>query len=1082
MEELRSPHSQARLSSQVCFFFFKDDDDEQRVATAALCAILHQLVDQLLRRSIRHAKDVLGHVVSEFRSRGQRVTEDFGALWASLTSASLDERCGNIICVLDGLDECEDSSRTLLIRSLVLFYSSNERARDKSVIKFLITSRPFRSIEDQFHQLSIIRLKGEDETRLTSADVDLVVRSRVQVLGDKRCLPLTVQAALAERLIRNADRTFLWVSLVLADLEKNARASKGALENLIDTIPETLGLVYDKILAQSFNLTQTRKVLHLILGAARPFSLDEMNVAFVIRAGDRSHDDLDLEPAIGETIRYLCGLFVRVIDRMVYLVHQTARDYLLKPIDEEHTSPLRWKYSVDPVVSHGILAQVCIWYLSFAVFEADPLVVGLEHDHHQIARRVDRYTSQYVFLDYAAKNWAVHLLRAENRTQSDLTGLALAISKPETNRCRTWFEVYWRTVSMYTRFRSDLTPLMLASHFGLETLARRLLEDGADVTAKTSDGWTALHAAAKSGSEVLMKLLLEKGAQVEAKDRYDQTALHQALYGGHLKGVFLLEKGTSSPPTPNLGWTALRRAAYDGNVTELLRLLSNDGDVVRNEEVHLAAGKNDRDVALRAAAHRGHEGVVRLLLENGADVCAHDGRGRTALRSAALKGHFAIVRLLLDKGPNISANVTHGLPVLVAAIALGHEAIAKLLLERGADTTARDPKGWTALVTAAYFGSETMVRLLLRYDANVEARMNGGRTALTMATTTGHYEGIILLLDAGADVNAYDNDGFTALHWSALRGREAIVRLLLERGGDVFARCNRGNTALWVAVTWPQGPAISTQVGVVHVLLEHGADVLASNNEGETVLHGAAYGGHLALTWLLLERGANVMAKTRNGITPLLRAALRGHRAVVHLLLEHGADARAAKDDGTTALHHAALQGHKDVVGLLLERDADVHAKDSVGRTALLFGALNGHGPVMQLLVKHRADIETTDINGLAALHLATMRGHEVAVGFLLEQGANANSEDDRGNSVLHWAAVGGHLEVLQQLIEAGAILGRPNQVGLTELHVAALNGHEAVTRLLLTKCVDVNTRNMVSELAVRRGHDSIVRLFSEDT
>ncbi|PKK48533.1 hypothetical protein CI102_7934, partial [Trichoderma harzianum] len=60
------------------------------------------------------------------------------------------------------------------------------------------------------------------------------------------------------------------------------------------------------------------------------------------------------------------------------------------------------------------------------------------------------------------------------------------------------------------------------------------------------------------------------------------------------------------------------------------------------------------------AASQGHESMVRLLLDNGADVMASDNAGRTALSLAASNGHEAVVKLLLENGADITAKDNAG--------------------------------------------------------------------------------------------------------------------------------------------------------------------------------------------------------------------------------------------------------------------------------------------------------------------------------------------------------------------------------------------------------------------------------------
>lgn len=61
--------------------------------------------------------------------------------------------------------------------------------------------------------------------------------------------------------------------------------------------------------------------------------------------------------------------------------------------------------------------------------------------------------------------------------------------------------------------------------------------------------------------------------------------------------------------------------------------------------------------ALMRAAAGGHEAVVRMLLEHGANVEKADDHGTTALMRAALGGQEKVVQLLLDHGAEVGPTV-----------------------------------------------------------------------------------------------------------------------------------------------------------------------------------------------------------------------------------------------------------------------------------------------------------------------------------------------------------------------------------------------------------------------------------------
>ncbi|KAF7510671.1 hypothetical protein GJ744_006037 [Endocarpon pusillum] len=151
-----------------------------------------------------------------------------------------------------------------------------------------------------------------------------------------------------------------------------------------------------------------------------------------------------------------------------------------------------------------------------------------------------------------------------------------------------------------------------------------------------------------------------------------------------------------------------------------------------------------------AASAEGHEQIVRLLIEKGANVNAQGGRCGSALQAASLHGYEQIVQLLIEKGANVNAQGgTYG-SILQAASSGGHKQIVQLLIEKGANVNAQGGTYGSALQAASSIGHEQIVQLLIEKGANVNAQGGWYSTALRAASFGGHEQIVKMLLDAGA--------------------------------------------------------------------------------------------------------------------------------------------------------------------------------------------------------------------------------------------------------------------------------------------------------------------------------------------
>ncbi|KAI9867970.1 MAG: hypothetical protein M1813_007792 [Trichoglossum hirsutum] len=279
---------------------------------------------------------------------------------------------------------------------------------------------------------------------------------------------------------------------------------------------------------------------------------------------------------------------------------------------------------------------------------------------------------------------------------------------------------------------------------------------------------------------------------------------------------------------------------------ELLDLRDFSQSEYREKSVYVLQERLTRknQSPLLRAAENGHEVVVKLLLEKGAQLESKDKNGQTPLSYAARSGHEAVVKLLLEKGAQLESKDQDSQTPLSWAAENGHEAVVKLLLEKGAQLESKDKYDQTPLLYAAENGHEAVVKLLLEKSAQLESKNKDDQTSLLYAAQSGHEAVVKLLLEKGAQLESKDYISQTPLLYAARSGHEAVVKLLLEKGAQLESK----------------------------------------DKNGQTPLLYAARSGHEAVVKLLLEKGAQLESKNKYSQTPLLYAARNGHKAVVKLL------------------------------------------------------------------------------------------------------------------------------------------------------------------------------------------------------
>ena len=602
-----------------------------------------------------------------WEKNGERIRQEVDELWRVFIKASSANVSYKTIYIFDALDECLETDQRQSIEKLQTFYcEATSSTTEEACLKFLVTSRPYDHIQDHFRAITEsfphIHIKGEEQNDQIHKEINKVVQIRVRELAVSVPLSPELHRRIEQQLLRMEHRTYLWLHLAIDNIRTTFKDRLRPTEDSIILIPPSVNIAYEKILCRvpSDLMDRVKKILEIIVAARRPLTIEEMAMALGIAtsSGSRTKKQARLDPVgLDSKLRRWCGLFVFTNNSKIYLIHQTAREFLIEKKNSSNPNPAYWNSLTH---AEDQMAEICLRYL---------LMEDSEYDEDESG------SLEGCFLEYSAAHWPDHIrnmaLTSIQKEADRVHQLYDVSGKPFS----IWFPIFWKTVRPYSE-TPEMSALHLAAFNGHEQEVHSILiMDKSDVNRPDDTNTYPVMWASLNGHDKSVELLLERGADVNAQGGEYGNALQAACAGGH------------------------------ESITRIL--LERGADINARSKTH--------GDALQCACSKGHEKIAQMLLERGANVNSQGGRYGNALQAACFGGYDRIALMLLERGADVNSQGGEYGNALQAACAKGHDKIVRILLQRGADVNSQGRRYRNALRAAYYGGHHHVVHTLQRH-------------------------------------------------------------------------------------------------------------------------------------------------------------------------------------------------------------------------------------------------------------------------------------------------------------------------------------------------------------------------------
>lgn len=329
-------------------------------------------------------------------------------------------------------------------------------------------------------------------------------------------------------------------------------------------------------------------------------------------------------------------------------------------------------------------------------------------------------------------------------------------------------------------------------------------------------------------------------------------------------------------------------------------------------------GYKPQESIFNACTDGDYEIVEKILRENSTWVDSTIRGTAPPLIIASYYGHDSIVRLLLDNNADINFRMSsNGYNSLQYALFTNKLSTIQLLIDKGIDVNNTDNNQQTALHMALSRRSYKVCDALMAANCDMNAQDANGNTALHYSIENNLDSISKCLIDAGADLELLNNDKKSALFIAIENNNRDLVDLLKQKGSKLPQDKQKMNELLQLAIK-------NKFQAIAKELFENGAELSGVDNKGRNLLHLATIGGNLEWVNKLLDKEFDVNVIDSLNRTALHYSAEKNNIDIAKLLVKNGADIHKLDYTNRTALALANDWGSTKVSKFLMDNGASV--------------------------------------------------------------------------------------------------------------------------------------------------------------